>query len=196
MSLCPKIFPLHMSHAVLNSDAIKGLRSASLSIPLSCSHLASVPTVCRVPEFDQPSTKRTRSMCYLIFRVFYKKNPAGLIILRVLQSNLKLMTAFYMATTATSNLFYSAKTSTRAQTAPLFLLRPRPRSRPHIHPYYYRSFCNVGKRARMSRSVTHRRRLRLRRVRGLRVRSSARTHVQQGNNRRAASEGGAARAAS
>ena len=123
---------------------------------------------------------------------FTKKNPAGLIILRVLQSNLKLMTAFYMATT--SNLFYSAKTSTRAQTAPLFLLRPR--SRPHIHPYYYRSFCNVGKHARMSRSVTHRRRLRLRRVRGLRVRSSARTHVQQGNNRRAASEGGAARAAS
>ena len=102
---------------------------------------------------------------------FTKKNPAGLIILRVLQSNLKLMTAFYMATT--SNLFYSAKTSTRAQTAPLFLLRPR--SRPHIHPYYYRSFCNVGKHARMSRSVTHRRRLRLRRVRGLRVRSSART---------------------
>ena len=172
-----------MSHAVLNSDAIKGLRSASLSIPLSCSHLASVPTVCRV-QSDQEHVLPP-------FQGILQKNPAGLIILRVLQSNLKLMTAFYMATT--SNLFYSAKTSTRAQTAPLFLLRPR--SRPHIHPYYYRSFCNVGKHARMSRSVTHRRRLRLRRVRGLRVRSSARTHVQQGNNRRAASEGGAARPA-
>ena len=102
-----------------------------------------------------------------------RAGPTGSMLLEVLQSNFKLMTAFYMATT--SNLFYSAKTSTRAQTAPLFLLRQR--SRPHIHPHYYRSFCNVGKHAQMSRSVTHRRRLRLRRVRGLRVRSSARART-------------------
>ena len=172
MSLCPQIFPLHMSHAVLNSDASKGLRSASLSIPLSCSNLG-------LNRFQ--STKRTRHEEYV--QGILQKN--SFIILRVLQINLNLMTAFYMAT---ASIFFSAKKSTRAlsayspQAAPLFPTT--------AHPYYYRSFYSVGKHARMSQSVTHRRRLRLRRVRSL-----VRPHVQQGNNRRVASEGGAARPA-